>query len=138
MWGRSPVNNKPAFDLMQDSFARAAAAYPRGVSESCYTLAGQLAHFRIVGRSLTERLHQAFAHLEKSRSTMGQPQLTIETWDCGETGIEPPGACALLTNNLVHLSEIAAYRFQRTFVLFNRISRRMIGCVANAGELSLY
>ena len=131
------MTNETAFQLMQESFARAAAFSPSGVSDSYYILAGDLVRFRIAGRELARRLHLPFAHLRGNRGTGKTPQLTIELWDQAETGVECPEQIGRRAQNLPDDRHVS-YRFNRTSVFFDRRSKHMIGSVTSAATLSLY
>jgi hypothetical protein len=131
------VNSESIFNLMRENFARAAARSPYGVSCLYYILAGELVQFRIVGQKLARLLRLPFAHLEKGRAIGEVAHLTIELWDQAETGFDGSEPGSWMTYPLVH-DRYAAYRFHGTCVHFDRISRHMIGSVANAETLSLY
>lgn len=126
------------------AFARAVAATPGGVSESCYDFAGKPTRLRIVGRGLAGLIPRALAHLQVPDRPPTPGEFTIDLWDEAATGIgcsgcrvnDDPAATGSTEVSPSGVHVIATFAQIKTG--FDRKSQRIVGWIGDANRLTQY
>jgi hypothetical protein len=133
---------------MATAFEAALAADPAAECSARYRLAGAPVSIRIAGRELASTITRAIAHLEEPGDA-GQPALTIDLWDCEETGVTPPiryfrdvfhrtwpfGRMVLASSED---EAVMGLQSLHAATIFDRHANRILGWVESPDRLSLF
>lgn len=144
-----------AIESSTESFCRVARAFQRAAkrrpdlfSESHYLFGNQPVRIRVVGRKLAQYLGDAFAHLRTAALDGQSPQLTIDLWDEGESGVPYLASSIKEESDLTWKSgegflaayargRLLYYRQRAGATWFDRRSRHMVGWRAMGQELGI-
>lgn len=134
------------FDQLGSSWARAKEATPEKIAVADYLIAGLVVRTRIVGTELAAEIDRPLAHLRVSPDKPGAappPDLAVDLWDAGETGIawDGFGQCAEYgLYGLVTATEDSRYIEdwrQHAVMVLDRSTSHVVGCVRTTGERCL-
>lgn len=132
-----------AFSAVQAGFERAKAVHPDGLSQSCVSLAGEIARLRVVGRDLSTHITRPWAHLIAPESTSEAPRLRIDLWDAEESRVPlPPG---LASDRIGETGAVTSSRDGRFLVhetrycitVLDRREERLVGSFEAGSRLPL-
>lgn len=97
---REMESGTESYFAAERAFQRAVSTRPDLLGESYYRFGGQPVRMRVVGRTLAQRLADAFAHLKTAPLNGQTAQLTIDLWDETESGVPRPPSFAQVQSDL--------------------------------------
>jgi hypothetical protein len=132
------------YQELSEAFARAAAADPGSVFESCYDFAGNPARLRLAGSRLAQVIPKALAHLRVPDRPPAHRELVVELWDEAATGVGCRGCEPQEDAEAPARTEVAEgggqviTSFAQTRTGFDRRAERVVGWIGDADRLTQY
>ena len=139
-------SNERAFSMMRNAFETAQEKRPDLVRLHACTFAGLPGMISVVGTELARLLLPPIRHLLDNGVAATEPELIIELWDAGETGVPYPGLPPddhLASSEFGQILRTDEDRFlgclrPNLFAWMDRSSSRIVACTPDGSSLGLY
>jgi hypothetical protein len=132
-----------AFSILRSRFTEAASGRPLDL-DAGHRLGGRTARVRVAGEALSGYLGRPLAHLRDERLPLDRPDLTVDAWDEGETGVPCP-ECAIAEilgiDGQITTSpdgRYIGYQRARSYLVYDRAASHIVSWSRYDGVVGLY